>query len=92
MGVAIVSGVLASLESISRSFPKWESHTPGTVTPVGPPDATTPTRFLACVKREETAHCLVQTFKGPYADGRTVEITTGANVQAVQQADVVLLW
>lgn len=89
MGIAILSGVIESLDTSSRQhngFPKWESHTPGTVTPVGSPDATVPTRFLACVSREETAKKLRCIF------GENVEVLAGQNLQAIQQADVVLLW
>lgn len=112
MGIAIISGVIASLEA-SRASPaskkasKWESHTPGTSTPMlqspgseFPPangslpvvDPTIPARFLACVNREITAKKLSGVFANLGPMGACVEIYTNANVQAVQQADVVLLW
>jgi len=70
MGIAITSGVLASLHSQSRLHglnsgqPKWESHTPGTSTPTiaDGDDPTLPSRFIACVQREESARRLRENF------------------------------
>lgn len=101
MGVAILSGVLASLDAragISQAYPhgvhsKWESHTPGTRTPANEPaDPALPTRFLACVSREETARALRGTFAALGGLGSSVEVIAGANSDAIRQADVVLLW
>ena len=65
MGIAILSGVIDSLDTLSKfrdDFPKWESHTPGTLTPVQSlddhSDNSIPSRFLACVSREDTARKL----------------------------------
>ncbi|PFH52407.1 hypothetical protein AMATHDRAFT_2142 [Amanita thiersii Skay4041] len=98
MGIAILSGVIDGLNSASAAttnhqngFHKWESHTPGTLTPVGPPDATVPSRFLACVNREETAKRLRSTFATLGALGESVEIVAKQNSEAVRQSDVVLL-
>lgn len=95
MGIAILSGMVASLQSSSTGdkIPKWESHTPGTLTPVGPPDGSSvPTRFIACVSREESAKKLRTIFGALGGLGGTVEVVASNNLQAVQQADVVLLW
>jgi pyrroline-5-carboxylate reductase len=97
MGIAILSGVVESLDSSSRlqrNFQalKWESHTPGTVTPVDTPDASLPTRFIACVSREESAKKLRATFGGLGPLGASIEIVSGQNVGSAEQADVVLLW
>lgn len=127
MGIAIISGVLASLESSTSQAPqsksqtgpisnKWESHTPGTSTPkirtpdTGSPtsptdaktllsqllppitDKTIPTRFLACVHRQATAQKLSQVFGAIGPLGACVEIYQNANLEAVKQADVILLW
>jgi hypothetical protein len=89
MGIAILSGVVASLDP-SHAFPKWESHTPGTLTPSDSPDATVPSRFIACVNREESAAKLRTIFTN--LQGRSVEVFVSQNLQAIQQADVVLLW
>lgn len=100
MGIAITSGVLASLDSQSplhrlrSGFPKWESHTPGTSTPtdVASGDPTLPSRFIACVKREESAKRLRETFRSlAGGGGEAVEVIVGQNTAAVQQSDVVLL-
>jgi pyrroline-5-carboxylate reductase len=94
MGIAITSGVIASMES-SKAFAripalKWESHTPGTSTPVdSESDPSLPDRFIACVNRRETAEKLKQTFGGL---GHPVEVLAGENLKAVQEADVVILW
>lgn len=97
MGVAVLSGVIASLDSKpDPHFPlaKWESHTPGTVTPtVGhEEDNSHPSRFIACVSREESARRLKSVFLHIGGLGPSVQIRVLENVQAVQQADVVLLW
>jgi pyrroline-5-carboxylate reductase len=99
MGIAITSGVLASLDSqgplhrLISGHPKWESHTPGTSTPtnVNESDPTLPSQFIACVKREESAKRLRETFKS-LAGGEAIRVTVDQNIAAVQQSDVVLLW
>jgi pyrroline-5-carboxylate reductase len=99
MGVAITAGVLASLDSrsplhgLSSGQPKWESHTPGTSTPtnIANNEPTLPSRFIACVKREEKARHLREKFRA-VVGGEAVEVTVGENASAVQQSDVVLLW
>jgi pyrroline-5-carboxylate reductase len=95
MGVAILSGVLSSLDTNSSGpIPKWESHTSGTVTPVAfvEEDPALPSRFLACVSREVSARQLKPAFTEVSPLGAAVEICVANNVQAVKQADVVLLW
>ncbi|KAI0035043.1 pyrroline-5-carboxylate reductase [Vararia minispora EC-137] len=94
MGVAIISGVLASLEPrniFSGPSPqKWESYTPGTSSPIRDADASLPSRFVACVSRDETARRLVNTFSAARS-AASVEVRAGKNVEAVQESDVVLL-
>ena len=97
MGVAILSGVIASLDSSRDTLyfkpPKWESHTPGTVTPAVPQeDDSQPSKFLACVTREEGEVRLKGIFSQLGGLGRSVQVFAGENVKAAQQADVVLLW
>jgi pyrroline-5-carboxylate reductase len=96
MGIAILSGVLDSLEppssKILSGLTKWESHTPGTLTPVGPSDASVPSRFMACVSREESAVKLRKIFSGIGPLGASVEVLASRNLEAVQKADVVILW
>jgi len=98
MGIAVTSGVLASLNSqghlhrLISGHSKWESHTPGTSTPtnVNESDPTLPSRFIACVKREESAKRLRETFRS-LARGEAIQIIVGQNIAAVEQSDVVLL-
>jgi pyrroline-5-carboxylate reductase len=92
MGIAILSGVIASLESSidRRSLPKWESHTPGTLTPTTESiDMSTPSRFIACVSRQESVKTLNKTFS---ALPRAVEVVASRNLEAVEQSTVILLW
>ncbi|EIN07437.1 pyrroline-5-carboxylate reductase [Punctularia strigosozonata HHB-11173 SS5] len=99
MGIAILSGVVDSLQSVTRTKgePKWESHTPSTLTPLHTPtpldalEASLPSRYLACVKRPETANELKTVFGSLGQLGRAVEVITDDNVAAAKQADVVLL-
>lgn len=99
MGVAITAGVLASFDTRSplhgfvSGQPKWESHTPGTSTPTDHADIdpTLPSRFIACVSREESARRLREKFR-TVIGGEAIEVTVGQNVSAVNQSDVVLLW
>jgi pyrroline-5-carboxylate reductase len=95
MGIAILSGVIDSLDPPAfrklNELPKWESHTPGTLTPVGPSDASVPSRFLACVSQTETAAKLRKVFDDLGRLGTTVEVLASKNLEAVQGADVVIL-
>lgn len=93
MGIAVLSGVIESLDTHRPSPPsKWESHTPGTLTPTGPPDASIPTNFVACVSREESATKLRALFAALGPLGAAVEVLASRNLDAVRKADVVLLW
>jgi hypothetical protein len=89
MGIAILSGVIASLEHQTGHHYPWASHTPGTTTPTGTVDASLPSRFIACVNRQDSARKLKEKLKDV---GRPVEIAASRNLKAVQQSDVVLLW
>ena len=94
MGIAVLSGTLASLQSSTSSIPrqKWENHTSGTTTPTQSSDPSLPSRFLACVNREDSIRRLQKQFRSLGALGETIEIFAQKNVEAVKQADVVLLW
>ncbi|KAL4067859.1 pyrroline-5-carboxylate reductase dimerization-domain-containing protein [Scleroderma yunnanense] len=94
MGVAIISGVIASLQSKDRQYPipKWESHTPGTSTPTAEtPDPSLPSFFIATVTRAESAKKLQQTFGLLGGLGSSVQVVVGENLAAAQKADVVIL-
>lgn len=94
MGIAIISGVIASLQSRDAPYPvpKWESHTPGTSTPTADtPDPSLPSFFIATVTRSTSAKKLQQTFRLLGGLGPSVQVVIGQNVAAAQQADVVIL-
>ncbi|KAL5511620.1 PRO3 [Sanghuangporus vaninii] len=108
MGIAVLSGVVASLEQLpnyhpngtlpsflssasSSAVPKWEHHTSGTVTPVGAPGASLPSRFIACVNREDSVRHLMQIFHGKGGLSESVEIVSNENVESVKESDVILL-
>ncbi|KAG1768371.1 putative delta 1-pyrroline-5-carboxylate reductase [Suillus occidentalis] len=94
MGIAIISGVITSLQSglNTHEIPKWESHTPGTCTPTADsPDPSLPSIFTATVTRKESAQKLQHTFGLLGGLGSSVQVVTGKNLAAVQQADVIIL-
>ncbi|KAH8829677.1 pyrroline-5-carboxylate reductase [Flagelloscypha sp. PMI_526] len=91
MGIAVLSGVIDSMDPRPKTT-KWESHTPGTLTPTaenGSSDA--PSHFIATVRREESATKLRSTFGALGSLGSMVEVVTGQNKEAAMKADVVLL-
>lgn len=97
MGIAVLSGVVQSLNSslrFQRDFQAatWESHTPGSLTPVGIPDTSLPARFIACVSRDESVAKLQASFRELGSLGAGIEVVAGQNVNSAKQADVVLLW
>ncbi|KAH7914964.1 putative delta 1-pyrroline-5-carboxylate reductase [Hygrophoropsis aurantiaca] len=94
MGIAILSGVIQSLQSksIFQAIPKWESHTPGTSTPtIDTPDPSLPSQFITSVTRQESALKLQQIFGNLGGLGASVHIVVGDNLVVAQQADVVIL-
>lgn len=97
MGIAVLSGVIDSLHSASHLThlrrEKWESHTPGTQTPRTDADeeATTPSRFIACVRKEESASKLKALFGELGGLGPHIEVVAKQNLASVQKADVVIL-
>ena len=50
-----------------------------------------PNAYIATVAREESARKLTKTFRSMQG-GQAVKVLAAKNVEAVQQADVVLLW
>ncbi len=84
MGIAIFSGILASLDELQE-----KPSVSGTSTPLY--ETTTsrlPSRFIACVRRPESAKKLKATF-APHLS--SVSIAQNANVPSVQRSDIVLL-
>ncbi|OCF56383.1 pyrroline-5-carboxylate reductase [Kwoniella mangroviensis CBS 10435] len=103
MGVAILSGVLSSLEA-RLSAPLTQKHHSGETEPpsgistptasqfLDAPEESLPSRFIATVGREETGRKLKKTFEGLGRFGSDVEVRAGqGNVQAVKEADVILV-
>jgi pyrroline-5-carboxylate reductase len=90
LGIAILSGILASL-SISQhpSHPTPAYPDSGTATPTGEaPPLANPSRFIACVRRPESAKRIklaVAEYSHP------VQILQNENVKGVKAADVVIL-
>lgn len=106
MGIAVLSGVLASLEGRSRAVPNG-MITPangggtGTSTPTNGQeegasgdDKSLPSRFVATVGREESVRRLKRVFRDMGGLAEAVEVRWGeeGNVKAVEESDVVLLW
>jgi pyrroline-5-carboxylate reductase len=99
MGIAILSGTLTSLENRSRQTHGQNVEPPsGISTPTASqfldaPDDALPSRFIATVGREETGRKLKKMFEGMGGLGGMVEVMAGkGNVQAVEEADVILVW
>ena len=104
MGVAILSGVLKSLESrlsapLKSNLDGAREPPSGLSTPTASqfldaPDDVLPSKFITTVGREETIRKLSKVFKGMGRLGEAVEVRggQGVNVQAVEEADVVLVW
>jgi pyrroline-5-carboxylate reductase len=102
MGIAILSGVLGSLESRLATYPDGR-HTPrepasGISTPTASlfldaPEETLPSRFIATVGREETARKLRKTFAsiGQLGQNVVVRASTGVNVATAKESDVIVI-
>jgi pyrroline-5-carboxylate reductase len=95
MGIAILSGILTYLYGSSESGSAAPSSSEesaqgmsGLSTPAEETPVRLPSRFIACVRREEAAK-RIRTSLGAHA-GR-VEILKHDNVRGVQQGDVILL-
>ena len=91
MGIAITSGVIASLESaqtiLDEALPKHAI--PDSLSDT---DSSIPSHFLVTCTRDSTARKLRNLFQDLGSFGQSVEIIKNGNVEAVKRADVVLLW
>jgi pyrroline-5-carboxylate reductase len=104
MGVAILSGVLKSLETrlsapLKSNLDGAREPPSGLSTPTASqfldaPDDVLPSKFITTVGREETVRKLSKVFRAMGRLGEAVEVRggQGVNVQAVEEADVVLVW
>ncbi len=87
MGIAILSGVLASLGEKQAPRP-LQTPSSGTSTPQEELPTRLPSRFIACVRRPESAKKVKSAL---WEHSSVVEVVQENNVAAVQQAEVVLL-
>lgn len=88
MGVAIVSGILDSIihpGSILNSAPASSSGT-STPTLIAALTHRMPNKFIACVKRDESARNLRRIFNHSF-----VQVLCRENIKGVQVADLILL-
>lgn len=100
MGLAVLDGVLDSLESrdlrvssmgAEGSKRKYEQHAEGTVTPINVPEDYLPSKFFACVNRKERVEDLQKTFLEKGGRRGEVKVLAKQNIHAVRESDVILL-
>lgn len=84
MGIAILSGILSSVSSLKTPA----SSTSGTTTPSEDLPPRTPSRFLACVTRPQSAK-RIKAELSHLTD--SLSVLQSENVRGVREADVVLL-
>ena len=89
MGIAILSGILSSLYELQTPKPAFLQTQSGASTPATEDLPTRlPSRFIACVRRPESAKKVKQALA---AYMKAVTIVQNDNVNAAKEADVVLL-
>jgi pyrroline-5-carboxylate reductase len=87
MGIAILSGILSSLHDLRASSNLLASQS-GTSTPLEELPSRLPTKFVACVRRPESAKKIKSALSSYLS---SVSIVQNGNVKACQQADIILL-
>ena len=89
MGIAILSGIFAALDSLqsTSSISKSSPGTSTTQTSVEPPRRL-PSRFIACVRRAQSAQRIRSSLP---IDKHPLTILENDNLHGVQEADVVIL-
>lgn len=87
MGIAILSGILASLQEMNSNDSHPASQSSGSSTPMEVPSSL-PSKFIACVGRSEGAKRVKEAL-GQYSS--QVEVRQKQNVLSVQQSEVVIL-
>ncbi|KAI8954578.1 pyrroline-5-carboxylate reductase dimerization-domain-containing protein [Xylaria longipes] len=85
MGIAILSGILSSLQEMSGPRPL---QTSGRSTPRDEVPSRLPSRFIACVRRPESAKRVKQAL---WEHSASLKVVQKENVAAVMKAEVVLL-
>lgn len=89
MGIAILSGIMASLSDLRQSLsPLTSVPQSGTATPTEEQPQRLPSRFLACVRRPESAKKIEKSL-APY--NFAFKTLVNDNLRGVKEADVVLL-
>lgn len=86
MGIAILSGILTSLEEMNGPKP-FQAPADGASTPEGQ-GFRPPTRFIACVECNEAAKRVKSEL---WNFGSSVKVTINDNVAAVRNSDLILL-
>ena len=86
MGIAIVSGIIDSVLHPGTGLPTGQSSGTSTPIPIANITHRMPNKFIACVKRDESARHLRRVF-----DLGLVEILCRQNVKGAKSADLILL-
>jgi pyrroline-5-carboxylate reductase len=87
MGIAILSGILASLQDI-QGPKQFQPSSSGTSTPLEDVPTRLPSRFIATVRRPESAKKVKVAL---WEHSSVVKVVQADNVTAAQQAEVILL-
>ncbi|KAI6087526.1 pyrroline-5-carboxylate reductase [Hypoxylon rubiginosum] len=86
MGIAILSGILSSLQEMSGPRPLQSPS--GRATPADEVPARLPSRFIACVRRPESAKKVKQAL---WEHSSSVKVVQKENVAAVMKSEVIIL-
>ena len=101
MGIAIISGMLESLNARPANGALDGSRVPqsGTSTPLPSymlyaSEDSLPSKFIATVRRPESAKKLKKLFSVEFAErgSENIDVLSGGNVAAAEKCDVLLLW
>ena len=97
LGIAILSGILDALSNAHSTSPSPAYPDSGTATPTTDESPSssqtplrTPTNFVACVRRPESAK-RIRKAVSDFSERYPVEVLQNRNVEGVQKADVVIL-
>lgn len=102
MGIAVMSGLLTSLEQRQAAFPNGRNTPREPVSGISTPtrsmaleasDDSLPDAFIATVGREETSRKLRKTFQTSTSLNDMIDIRSGkgANVSAAEESDIILI-
>ncbi|KAI8635042.1 pyrroline-5-carboxylate reductase [Xylariaceae sp. FL1651] len=88
MGIAILSGILTSLQEMSGPRPLQTPTNSGRSTPRDEVPSRLPSRFIACVRRPESAKRVKHAL---WEHSASLKVVQNENVAAAMKAEVVLL-